>query len=118
MADFRYDLICAEAVKLLLRSAEWFGPGMKKIYITVPHSIEPYGSTGPVPGGVNSELPPSSFYLTGKRITRTMAHQADSGSLPPNRHNMHDSAFFFDQHVALIRVFPSAVTLPEWWKVK
>ena len=62
--------------------------------------------------------PSSSFYLTGKRISRTMAHQADSGSLPPNRHNMHDSAFFFDQHVALIRVFPSAVTLPEWWKVK
>ena len=62
--------------------------------------------------------PSSSFYLTGKRISRTMAHQADSGSLPPNRHNMHDSAFFFDQYVALIRVFPSAVTLPEWWKVQ
>ena len=72
MADFRYDLICAEAVKLLLRSAEWFGPGMEKIYITVPHSIEPYGSTGPVPGGVNGELPltaVSRIFSTGPYIT-------------------------------------------------
>ena len=72
MANFRYDLICAEAVKLMLRSAEWFGPGMEKIYITVPHSIEPYGSTGPVPGGVNGELPltaVSRIFSTGPYIT-------------------------------------------------
>jgi DNA-binding LacI/PurR family transcriptional regulator len=49
MANFRYDLICAEAVKLMLRSEEWHGPGMEKILIQVPHTIEIYGSCAPPP---------------------------------------------------------------------
>lgn len=72
MANFRYDLICAEAVKLMLRSAEWFGPGMENIYITVPHTIEPHGSTGPVPGGGNGELQltaVSRVFSTGPYMT-------------------------------------------------
>ena len=58
--------------------------------------------------------PSSSFYLIGKRPQRALAHQADGGSLPPARHNMHDNVFYFDQHVAALRVFPAAVTNPAW----
>ena len=49
MANFRYDLICAEAVKLMLRAGEWFGPGMENIYLEVPHTLEIHGSCAPPP---------------------------------------------------------------------
>ncbi|MBR2873239.1 MAG: prepilin-type N-terminal cleavage/methylation domain-containing protein [Lentisphaeria bacterium] len=68
---------------------------------------------------IRIKQPSAGFYITGKRITRTMAHQGDGANLPPNRHHQYDGAFFFDQHVALIRVFPvKQDILPDWWTVK
>lgn len=69
---------------------------------------------------IHIKQPSAGFYLTDKRVSRTTSNQAgDIPDLPPNRHNLHDGAFFFDQHVALIRVFPEKQNpLPEWWTVK
>ena len=67
---------------------------------------------------VRIKRPSAGFYLTEKRIRGTCTHPADSLNLPSNRHNMHDSVFYFDQHVSLIRTFPYATTVTEEWKVQ
>ena len=54
MANFRYDLICAEAVKLMLRSGEWFKSGMENITIEVPYTIEAHGSCAVPPGQLSA----------------------------------------------------------------
>lgn len=54
MANFRYDLICAEAVKLMLRSGEWFKSGMENINIEVPYTIEAHGSCAAPPGQLSA----------------------------------------------------------------
>jgi prepilin-type N-terminal cleavage/methylation domain-containing protein len=58
--------------------------------------------------------PSSSFYLADKIANKATVDQGDSGSLPPNRHNMHDNVFYFDQHVGSIRVFPTGIVAPAW----
>ena len=60
------------------------------------------------------QKPSSSFYLADKIPNKATVDQGDSGSLPPNRHNMHDNVFYFDQHVGSIRVFPAGIVAPAW----
>ena len=124
MANGKAKGIMACPSQPVLHDSSGYGNVHYAIPNTVPDSDAVKGA------GINSQSlfkphqlkkPSSSIYLMDKRVGKNGLHPADSVMLPPNRHNMRDNAFFFDQHVAAVRVSPVALpsnALPDWWKVE